>query len=459
MCSTNNNKCQQQEKVKQCINNSNSYSFLNILTSPDLVSIIEASQPGYRKRLYTPTETLSMFLAQTLNKDSSCQKAINDYAVNKIVTQSTSISASTGAYCRARKRLPLSMICELSCETGKLIQRQIPGQWQWKGKALYLIDGTTLSMPDTKENQAVYPQPSTQEEGLGFPITRMVCVISLASGAVINMEMAAYRGKETGEQSLLRHLLGTFSSGDVILGDAIYGTYFLLAALLSRGIDAVFEQMGGRKSNFRKGKRLGTMDHLVDLKKPAKKPAWMTPEEYDAAPNTLLIRELRIGKKRLITTFFSERFVSKNDLKYVYKDRWQVELDLRNIKTTMGMDILSCKTPEMIKKEVWVYFLAYNLIRLLMAQSALLEGIHPRKISFKHTVQLWVAWCSQRVSINNESIDLLFSMIAKKRVGNRPGRIEPRAVKRRPKPFIRLNKSREAARKEVIKSGHSKKLS
>ena len=399
-----------------------------------------------------------MFLTQALSEDGSCQKAVNDYAVSKITNETVVIATSTSAYCKARKRLPLPLIIDLACQTGRLIQSHAPDSWHWKNKSVFLIDGTTISMPDTKENQEAYPQPTTQAEGIGFPICRMVCVISLATGAIANMAVAAYSGKNTGEQSLLRGLLDTFSPQDVVLGDAIYGTYFLLSALKEKGVDAVFEQMGGRKSDFRKGKKLGARDHIVELIKPTKKPDWMSWEEYDAAPKTLSIRELKVGGKCLITTFCSEKEVTKKDLKRLYKDRWHIELDLRNIKTTMGMDVLSCKKPEMIEKEIWVYFLAYNLIRLLMAQSALLVNIQPRMISFKHTLQLWLSWCYKNIPLNDETVDLLFSLMAQNRVGGRPGRIEPRAVKRRPKPFLRLTTPRIDARNEVIKNGHSEKI-
>lgn len=240
----------------------------------------------------------------------------------------------------------------------------------------------------------------------------------------------------------------------------LYGTYFLLASLRERGIDAVFEQMGARKrvTDFRKGKRLGAKDHLVELFKPKKKPDWMGQEYYDSAPDTLIIRELKISQKVVITTLLSPKNASKPELKALYKKRWQIEVDFRNIKTTMGMETLSCKTPEMNEKEIWIYFLAYNLIRLLMAQAALLADTLPRQLSFKHTLQLWLAWNQQSIFDATESNEeVLFLLIAQRRIGNRPGRIEPRAVKRRPKPFSLLMKPREVARTEVSKNGHPKK--
>lgn len=240
-----------------------------------------------------------------------------------------------------------------------------------------------------------------------------------------------------------------------------YGTYFLFASLREKGIDAVFEQMGARKrvTDFRKGKRLGTRDHLIELTKPKIKPDWMTQAHYDVAPKTLLIRELSTHGKILITTLLCPKEAWKPELKVLYKKRWQIEVDFRNIKTTMGMETLSCKTPEMSEKEIWVYFLAYNLIRLSMAQAALLVDILPRQLSFKHTLQLWLAWTQQTALTGTGVIEeSLFVLIAQQRVGSRPGRIEPRAVKRRPKPFSLLTKPREDARAVIRKNGHPKKI-
>ncbi len=223
----------------------------------------------------------------------------------------------------------------------------------------------------------------------------------------------------------------------MVLADSFYGTYFLLAAMIEKGVDVVFEQQGARKrsTDYRKGKRLGTKDHLIEIGKPKIKPAWMTQEQYDNAPISLSIRELEVHGKSLITTLLSPAITPKYQLKTLYQQRWNIELDWRNIKTTLGMETLSCKTPEMNIKEMWVYFLAYNLIRLIMAQSALVANVLPRQLSFKHTLQLWLAWGQYKHAFDAESEALLFMLIAQKRVGNRSGRIEPRAVKRRPKPF------------------------
>lgn len=451
----------QQQKIQKYTKETNSHTFFNLLTSPELLASVEELLPEHRERLYPPTETLSMFLAQGMNQDRSCQKAVNDAAIQRIAAGLPAISTTTGGYCQARQRLPLEMVSELVCRTGELIDKQMPAHWRWRGKRVHLIDGTTITMPDTTKNQAVYPQQSCQKPGLGFPICRLVGVICLASGAVLNASIGPFKGKGSDEQSLLRNMLGTFNTGDLILGDAYYGTYFLLASLQAKGVDAVFEQMGARKrvADFKTGKQLGAEDHLVELKKPKKKPDWMEQSQYDESPETLIIRELKVKGKLLITTLLSAKDASKYDLKTLYKKRWQIEVDFRNIKTTMGMETLSCKTPEMNEKEIWVYFLAYNLIRLLMAQSALLADILPRQLSFKHTLQCWLAWNQQRVFVDiGTSEELLFILIAQRRIGNRSGRIEPRAVKRRPKPFSLLTKPRKEAKAEIKKNGHPKKV-
>jgi hypothetical protein len=218
-----------------------------------------------------------------------------------------------------------------------------------------------------------------------------------------------------------------------------------------RGVEAVFEQQGSRRrsTDFRRGQWLGARDHLIEICKPPRKPEWMSDVEYERAPDTLTVRELATGGKILVTTLLCPKQTPKADLKALYRERRHVELDLRHIKTTLGMDMLSCKTPAMAQKEVWVYLPAYNLIRLMMSQAATLAECRPRQLSFKHTLQAWNAWGHYPGSDRDEKVCGLFLLIAEQRVGNRPGRIEPRAVKRRPKPFALLTKPRALARRSA----------
>jgi hypothetical protein len=323
------------------------------------------------------------------------------------------------------------------------------------------VDGTTVALPDTPANQAAYPQPRSQQPGLGFPLCRLVGLICLGSGAVLNAAIGRTKGKGGDEQTLLRSILGSLKRGDLLLGDAFYATYFLFCSLRERGVDAVFEQHGARQrtTDFRRGRRLGARDHLIVLHKPAGKPDWMTAKAYAQAPVSLTVRELRTGGKTLVTTLLCPKQTDKAALKALYQSRWQVELDLRNIKTTLGMERLSCQTPAMAIKEIWIYLLAYNLIRLLMAQAASLVDRSPRQLSFKHTVQIWIAWTHHAHGIYHEDKRHgLFVLIAQQQVGDRPGRIEPRAVKRRPKPYPLLTQPRAVAQAHVRQHGHTEKL-
>jgi hypothetical protein len=451
----------QQKRVSTHAAISDSYAFFNLLTGPECLDQVEALLPEHRERLFPPTETLSMFLAQAMGADRSCQKAVDEAAIKRLMGGLPLCSSHTGAYCRARQRLPLEMVATLVRHTARVMGERTPGAWRWRGRPVRLVDGATVALPDTADNQAHYPQPGSQQPGLGFPLCRLVGLTCLASGALLNAALGPCQGKGSDEQSLLRSILGTLDSGDLLLGDGYYATYFLLCALQERGVDGVFEQQGARRrsTDFRRGQRLGPRDHLIELRKPKIKPDWMSQSRYDQAPETLNVRELRTGGKLLMTTLLCPKRTSKAALKALYRDRWHVELDLRNIKTTLGMEMLSCRTPAMAEKEIWIYLLAYNLIRLLMAQAASLADILPRQLSFKHTLQLWMAWQKNgAASYDDGQLAGLFILIAQQRVDNRPGRVEPRAVKRRPKPFPLLTKPRPIAREDVRKNGHPKKL-
>ena len=455
----------QQRRVRQHVREearaSEACAFFNLLTGPDLLDEVETLLPPHRERLFPPTETLSMFLAQALNADRSCQKAVNNTAMHRLASGLPPCSTHTGAYCRARERLPTPMVRTLARVTGQRVVAHAPRAWHWRNRPVRLVDGTTVTMPDTPANQAAYPQSHNQKPGLGFPLCRMVGLVCLGSGALLNAAVSPYQGKGNDEQSLLRSMLDTLARDDVLVGDAFYATYFLLCALRERGIDAVFEQHGSRQrmTDFRRGQRLGQRDHLIVFQKPVIKPGWMTQADYEQAPEVLTVREVRAGGKTLVTTLLCPKQTSKADLKSLYRDRWHVELDLRNIKTTLGMERLSCMHPNMAVKEIWVYLLAYNLIRMMMAEAAQHTHRLPRQLSFKHAVQICIALPHHRdLMLHEDKRELLFELIAQQRVGDRPDRIEPRAVKRRPKPYPLLMQPRDIARAKIRKHGHPVKL-
>jgi Transposase DDE domain len=453
--------CLQQE-VQETATKVNSMVFYELVRTRlagRLGELMNTFHPEYRDRVYSPSVTLAMFLGQVLSEDGSCQNAIAQANVSRLATGRPKASQKNGAYCEARLRLSADLVQLLSNETAAGVNENTPASWLWRGRHLKLVDGSTIAMPDTEKNQAKYPQHGGQDEGAGNPIARLTAVISLANGSVMDIQMGAYKGKGTGELSLFAKQMDCFVNGDVQVSDALYCSYFVMAKQLEKGVDFVFEQHGARNTDFRRGQKLGKRDHLVILKKPAKRPAEMTQEEYDSCPDEITVRETRVRNKIIVSSFLNPREVNRRELGRVFLMRWNVELDIRNIKTTLGMEKLSCKTPEMCEKELRVYMLAYNLIRLLMAEGAMQADKNPRKLSFKNTVQVWRSLLQNpEINESSEALLELFMLVAEIQVGNRPGRIEPRAIKQRPKPFPRLKTTRRRARAAVQRRGHGKKL-
>jgi hypothetical protein len=443
---------QQQLSLKKRTEQLGAVDFFNLLTSPSLLEQVEEHLPEHRERLYPPTVTLSMFVQQALSADRSCQKAVNGWAAQRTAEGLSAQSVRTGGYCRARERLPMQMPIALMRETGRLLYEQARSCWSWRGRAVKLVDGTKLSMPDTPANRHMYPPHPFHKEGLGFPLARVVSVICLNSAAVLDAAMGPFCGKDSGEVALLRGLLEHFKPGDVMLADALFCDYFLIAMMQAAGVDVLFEQHGSRVTDFRRGTRLGPRDHRVNWNRTRAKPHWMSWERYYSSPRQITVREVQVDGRILVTTMTDPRRVSRHELNTLYARRWNVELDLRAIKTTLGMHALSCRTPAMNQKQMWVYLLAHNLIRMLMAQAAHTAGVDPRHLSFKHTVQMWNCW---RPLLHDPiHCGQLFTLIAQVRVGQRPGRIEPRAIKRRHKTYPLLQVPRAQARWNIAVHGH-----
>src|SRR5664279_5110236 len=265
---------QRQTSIGRQARSTQAVEFFNVLTSTELLGTTEALLPEHRERLYPSTVTLARFMRQVRESDGSCQKAVNGWAAQRAADGLSSCSVRTGGYCRARQRLPLEMLSTLTRETGRLLSEKALARWLWRGRSVKLVDGTGISMPDTPENQALYPQPSTQAPGVGFPLARLVMVICLATGAALDAAIGPHSGKGSGELGLVRGLLEGFSPGDVMLADALYCNYFLIATLMGAGVDVLFEQNGSRITDFRRGKSLGTREHLVCWSKPAAPPQW-----------------------------------------------------------------------------------------------------------------------------------------------------------------------------------------
>ncbi|MBV8382054.1 MAG: IS4 family transposase [Planctomycetaceae bacterium] len=438
--------------------------FLKILSRTLVEQVCRHCNHRWRERIYTPWITLGIFLSQILSDDHSCDDAVERFQKFRYDQGLPAVAPETSSYCEARQRLPEGLTWELVRRTGQAIQDQAKDAWLFHGRSVKIIDGSTVTMPDTPENQAAYPQLESQAPGIGFPIARLLVVFSLAVGTVLEATLGPYQGKQTSELALLRQILDQFQPGDIVLADRFFSSYWTIAALQARGVDIVVRLHQARQADFRRGRRLGREDHLVTWTKPQHVPDWMSRAEYEAMPAQITVRELRIRvrdrTKRvrdlvIVTTLVDRATYPAVELGSLFRQRWHAELDLRTLKTEMQMEQLRTQSPAMVRKEVAIHLLAYNLIRGIMAEAARVVEVKPRRLSFTgalHTVRSFEE--SHLYDPTRIAADLprLLELIGQKRVGNRPDRYEPRAVKRRSKPYPRLKIPRRAA-KRLIKRG------
>lgn len=424
-----------------------------VLTAEEVVAAAEQCGLRFRQRLFSPFVTLWLFVWQAISPDGSCREAVlRLWADRPMDDQGEAITATTGSYCRARQRLPWGLIVTLIGRVAERLFQRLSAEHLWCGRRIKIVDGTTVSMPDTAANQVRFPQSRSQKPGLGFPIARLVGVFCWSSGALLAHATGSCKGKNNSELGLLRGLLDHFSHGDVVLGDRYYASYFMIALFWVRGVDVLFPQHQRRKTDFRTGRRLGRGDHVVTWHKP-KRPDWLEESLYRQLPETLVVREFRNGGRVLVTTLVDAQQAKVHALSALYQTRWHCELDLRAIKQVLAMDILRCQSPDMVEKEIAVHLLAYNLLRAVLLEASRPSSVAPRTLSFKAALQtlltqgalLWLA--EQRCSV----IHALLARLANERVGDRPGRCEPRAIKRRPKPRPLLNQPRTEARRRLLR--------
>ena len=435
--------------------------FADLLT-PELLQQVAGQTDQSTEPIYTRLTTLWMFLGQVIDSDHSCRQAVARLLAWLTQQGQPACSAETGAYCKARLRLSEEHLHNLARSTGAKLLAKTRPEWLWKGRRVKIADGTTAIMPDTEANQSEYPQPDGQKPGLGFPMVRMVVLFCLATGAVLDAAVAAYSGKGTGELSLLRSIWGNLQEGEVLLADRLYCSWFEMALLKQRGVDVVVHQHQSRRVDFRRGQSLGCRDHIVSWPKPAR-PDWMDRDTYASLPNALEVREVEVVIRRdglrpvklmVATTLLDVEEYGPQDLAGVYWQRWQGELDLRSIKEALQMGELRCKTPAMVRKEIWTHLLAYNLIRGMMSQAASEHGRKPCQISFKGAVQTLNAFQPVLSELRDglETYRRLLLAIVSHQTGNRSGRIEPRAKKRRKKNYPVLTRPRHLARKCLAKT-------
>ncbi len=412
--------------------------------------------------VYSTAVMVWSFLGQVLRdgKESSCQSAVSRVAAFCRLTGKTAPTADTRNYCRARAKLSVPALRQLSCEVASDLEDAAEQGWLWKGRHVKLVDGFTFTMPDTQSNQAEFPQANTQAPGCGLPIARAVAILSLATACVLDAAIGPYKGKLASETALLRTLFDSFQSGDVVVCDRYHCSFMMIAALLKRGTDICARLHQKRKPDFRRGKRLGKYDHLITWTRPPQCSKWMDKATYEQMPETLLLREIRYhivekGKRTQLLTVVTtllDNELTKEEIAELYGFRWNVELDLRSIKDTLNLGHLRCKSPAMIRCELWTTMLGYNLIRTTAAGAALLHDKRPRQISFTTACQLTLAaWmlnsCKQYdTRLLSEMCRTMADQIASCEVGNRPGRIEPRVIKRRRGTYSLMQQPRQVLR-------------
>ena len=431
--------------------------FADALTERSILDALDEHGVRYRDRLFSPTTTIWGFLSQVLSEDHSCRDAVSRIIAHRAAAGLEPCSPNTASYCDARARIPTAVLRSLARRTAQQLEDGLPEGWKWNGRNVFIADGSHVSMPDTGANQAAYPQPVVQQDGIGFPLARIAVLLSLATGACHDLAIAPYAGKGTGETTLLRQMYDALSPGDVVLADALFDNYFLACELRQRGIDLVArvqaERVGSRTVQS------GPDGDIIVWQRP-NKPRGMTGEQYRRYPESLTMRQVRVDARakdnraeqfKVVTTILDPA-IDGRQIGSLYERRWDGEVDIRSIKSTMKMDILRCKTPAMVEKEIWVYLLAYNLLRTVMAVAASANGVEPRAISFKGAKQALTAFAPKleaaRPRQRARLVDAMLQAVAYHRVGDRPGRWEPRARKRRPKPTKRLNQPRRVAKLE-----------
>lgn len=430
-------------------------TFFGSFLPPDLLCPTEQG-PNSRQRVFSLRRTFWLFLWQVLNPGSSCRQAVRQLQALLILHNQGSIAEDTGAYCQARVRLPLATLQKARQAATDQSQRRLPeAQRYWLGWEPLAVDGSTLSMPDTVKNQKAYPQLSSQTKGCGFPLMKIVGLFALGSGALLHY---AKGNKHSSEQSLFHSLWVKLQPKQLLLGDRGFCNYVTLALLpLQRQVACVFRLHQARNADFRKGRRLAKHDRLFVWQRPWAKTPWLSEKLWAQVPKELTVRVLRFTvsipgfrsrRITLVTTLLDAKAYPPAALAQLYRQRWQMELWWRDIKTSMGAEVLRCQTPEMVHKELELYLLAYNLMRALMVEAGALYDCPIDRISFKGTVdaarQFSQSMAQARSQKKRQQLETeLLAILARDQVPERPNRKEPRALKRRPKSYPYLNRPRQ----------------
>ncbi len=427
---------------------------------PDALLRRRSSGANSRQRRFTLHVTFWAFLAQTLAPETSCRDIVRKVQAWWLLRapKSSAGSSSTAAYTKARKRLEPETIRGIGEHLIEHLEGRVQPSQLWLGRRVRVVDGTTVSMPDTLENQMKYPQPSSQKAGCGFPQMRIVGMFSLASGALLDFAKSSIHVHES---ILFGQLMFTLEKGDLALADRGFCSFHAFWNMSQAGVDALIRLNAVRKVDFRKGVKLVPNDRLITWKKPTQRPKGCTQEEFDALPASMMLRHVRLtvsarGHRTqtitLVTTLLDPIAYPLQQLGELYLQRWSVELHFREIKITLGMDVLRCQSPAMVEKEVMMHAVSYNLVRSLMQEASIRHQVDLTRISFKGTVDTLRHWSASLEAMRGMPrkqkalLGAMFELIANDIVPHRPDREEPRAKKRRPKNYHLLTKPRHKMR-------------
>ncbi|MFQ5356732.1 MAG: IS4 family transposase [Mariprofundaceae bacterium] len=416
-----------------------------------------------RRRVFSKENTFWAFFSQILDADGGCKEVVRKLQAVAALKLERLPSSSTAAYCKARQKLDQSSLESILSHTSQGIQTNADPD-RLNGRRVIVVDGTGVSMPDTVKNQTEWPQQRHQKPGCGFPQAAISACFNLHNGTLLSYEMG---NKKSHELPMLRRQWNTFNPDDIFLGDKLYCSYYDISELKNRDVDSVVTlSRRSPVSAMESVKKLGDDDLLIRWKKPVRsKYSSYSQENWEGLPERLLLRQIKVTVKQpgfrvvsfyIITTLLDAEEYPASEIADLYLQRWDVELYFRDIKTTMGMDILRCKTPEMVRKEILMHLIAYNCIRRLMLEAAEKKKVKARRISFKGSVQAlrqWEPHLNQAKMSQQDCaqlIQLLTDSIAGNIVSERLGRSEPRAVKRRPKPYQLLT----APRHEMKETKH-----
>ncbi|EKU99399.1 transposase family protein [Leptolyngbya sp. PCC 7375] len=425
----------------------------DILPEARLDELLAEEGITYRNRLYTPIVTVWGMLYQALSADKSLRNTVKCFTTWLTAAGVTPPSSDTGAYSKARDRLPESLLQRLIPETTEQLEQTVPKAHYWCGRRVRVFDGTTVLMADSEANQAVYPQHGNQAVGCGLPLARVVVFFCLLTGAVVSGCIAP---KTTSEIVMSRLLYQDLAPDDVAMGDQAFGSYVDLALIQQQEADGVLRKHHARHTDFRKGLRHGPGDHQVVWHKPKRRPGHMNTDEFAAISQTLTVREVRLKLSRngfrdqfiiIVTTLLDAKQYPASQLTRLYGWRWHAaEVNLRHLKTTLKMERLTAKTPDMVRKEIWSHMLAYNVLRSVMEQASPLLHYERNRLSLQgarqHFQQILALLATTSNATRQRLYDHLLQDIASDPLPQRPNRHEPRVVKRRPKPFPRMRQPR-----------------